>query len=313
MAEQVVATPAPRGDEPRPWWRDAFRIQRPVPPTPASRRLRALIAVTALAVVVVETLNLLSVDEPGFALAVRTGWALLRVIGFLVLMRAVRFGRMVARPFGLVLAVTTVFAVARLVEPRTGSPVPASAVLIGLVVLTVLCAAVVWGLYRSSAIGEHLSSRPMRRHVPGWVLTVRVAALAYGALLIVPFLVAVGTVFAKPALPLPATLALLGWWFVLAVVVSFTAGWGSFFVVLGKRWARRTITILSVLLLVVQPVLCFVLLGADGLLRDGVPMVVTTLVCLLALHRSRGLSTWTRNGPTGGTAPTPAAAGPQPS
>lgn len=282
-----------------------------MPPTPASRRLRALIAVTSVAVVVVETLNLLSVDEPGFALAVRTGWALLRVIGFLVLMRAVRYGRMVARPFGLVLAVTTVFAVARLVEPRAGSPVPASAVLVGFVVLTVLCAAVVWGLYRSPAIQEHLSSRPVRRHVPGWILTVRVAALAFGALLIVPFLVAVGTVFAERPLPLPVTLALLGAWFVLAVVVTFTAGWGSFFVVLGKRWARRAIGSLSVLLLVVQPLLCLALLGVDGLLRDGVPMVVTALVCLVALRRSRGLSTWTRPGPTGGTAPTPAAAGPR--
>jgi hypothetical protein len=294
-------------------WRDAFRIQRPLPPTPASRRLRALIAVTALAVVAVETLNLVSVDEPSVALAVRSGWALLRVIGFLVLMRAVRFGRMVARPFGLVLAVTTVFAVARLAEPRSGSPVPESAVLVGLVVLAVLCGAVVWGLYRSSAVQEHLSGRPVRRHVPGWILTLRVAALAYGALLVVPLLVAVGTVFARRALALPVTLALFGAWFVLAVLVMLTAGWGSFFAVLGKRWARRLVGAVSVLVLIVQPLLCYALLGVDGLLRDGLPMVVTALIGLLALHRSRGLATWTRPGPIGGTAPRPAAAGRRPS
>ena len=176
-------------------WRDAFRLDRPVPPTAASRRLRALLAVTAASVVVVEAVNLLSVDTPGFSLSVRTVWALLRVIGFLVLIRAVRFGRAAARPFGLILAVTTVFAVARLAQPREGSLVPPSAVIVGFGVLAALCAAVVWLLFKSPAVDEHLSARPVRRHVPAWVLTARVAALSYGALTVVPFLVAIGTIF----------------------------------------------------------------------------------------------------------------------
>src|SRR5690606_34191826 len=67
--------------------------RRPPAPTPAVRRLRALIAVTALAVVVVEALNLLAAPEAGFGLGVRTAWALLRVVGFLALLRAVRLGR----------------------------------------------------------------------------------------------------------------------------------------------------------------------------------------------------------------------------
>ena len=120
---------ASRWVEWRETWRDAFRMDKPVPPSPASRRLRALIAVTAATVVVVEALNLQSVDAPGFSLFVRTVWALLRVLGFLILMRAVRFGRAAARPFGLILAVTTVFAVARLAQPRQGALVPPSAVL----------------------------------------------------------------------------------------------------------------------------------------------------------------------------------------
>src|SRR4029453_15341501 len=95
-------------------WRDLFRLERPGPATPASRRLRRGFILTPFARVVVEAINLLSVDEPGFSLLVRTAWALLRVLGFLILMRAVRYGRAIARPFGLVLAVTTVFAVARL-------------------------------------------------------------------------------------------------------------------------------------------------------------------------------------------------------
>src|SRR5258706_7529224 len=101
--------------------RNPFVLQRPVPPTPASIWLRRLIAVTAGAIVLVEAVNLLVADDPGYSLVVRTVWALLRVIGFLVLMRAVRYGRAGARPFGLILAVTTVFSVARLNQTRARS------------------------------------------------------------------------------------------------------------------------------------------------------------------------------------------------
>jgi hypothetical protein len=278
-------------------WREAFRLERPVPPTPASRRLRRLIGVTAAAVVVVEALNLLSVDEPGAALVVRTSWAFLRVLGFLVLMRAVRYGRSAARPFGLILAVTTVFAVARLTTPRAGSFVPQPAVLIGLAVLTVLCSAIVWLLYRSPAVADHLAARPVRRHIPGWVLTVRIAVLAYAALLLVPFLVALATAFGDDRrLGVVVTVYLLAIWFALLFVVSLTAPFVSLFVVMGKGWARVFIGLLSVAVLLVGPVLCYLLLGVEGLLRDGVPLAVTALVGLVALRRSRGLPTWVRPG-----------------
>jgi hypothetical protein len=274
-------------------WRDLFRMERPVPPTPASRRLRRLIAVTAGAVVVVEAVNLLTVDEAGFALAVRTGWALLRVIGFLFLMRAVTYGRAAARPFGLILAVTTVFAVARLTSPRTGGLLPQPLMLVGLGVLAVLCGALVWQLFRSPAVAEHLAARPVRRHVPGWVLTVRVAGLAYTALLLVPLLVAVGSAFGEDRrLPGPTTFALLLAWSGLFLVVSFLVPFVSLFVVMGKGWARALMGMLSVAVLIAQPILCYALLGLDGLLRDGVPMIVTALLGLYALRRSRGLATW---------------------
>jgi hypothetical protein len=276
-------------------WRDLFRLERPVPPTPASTRLRRLIGLTAAAVVVVEALNLLSVDEPGFALVVRTVWAFLRVLGFLVLMRAVRYGRSASRPFGLILAVTTVFAVARLTTPREGSLVPQPTVLVGLAVLTVLCAAIVWLLYRSPAVADHIATRPVRRHVPGWVLTARIAVLAYAALLLVPFLVALGTAFGDDRrLDVAVTVDLLAIWFVLFLVVSFTAPFVSFFVVMGKGWARVLVGLLSLAVLVVGPTLCYLLLGLEGLLRDGVPLAVTALVGLVALRRSRGLATWVR-------------------
>jgi hypothetical protein len=279
-------------------WRDLFRLERPVPATPASRRLRRLIGVTAAAVVVVEALNLLSVDEPGFALVVRTLWAFLRVLGFLVLMRAVRFGRSVSRPFGLILAVTTVFAVARLTTPREGSLVPQPAVVVGLAVLAVLCSAIVWLLYRSPAVADHLAARPVRRHIPGWVLTARIAVLAYAALLLVPFLVALSTAFGdERRLEVAVTVDLLVIWFAFFLLVSLTAPFVSFFVVMGKGWARIFVGLLSIAVLLVGPALCYLLLGLEGLLRDGVPLAVTALVGLFALRRSRGLPTWVRPGP----------------
>jgi len=269
-----------------------------VPPSAAGRRLRRLIAVTALTMAVVELVSLVTLDEPGFGTAVRTGWALLRALGWLALMRAVRFGRGVARPFGLVLAVTSVFAVARLVEPRSGELLPDPAVLAGFVALVVLCGAVVWQLYRSPAVAAHLTGRPVRRHVPGWVLTARVAALAYTALLAVPFLVAAGSV-AAGSVPgavrdAPVALLLLEIWLGLLVLTGFLVPLGSFFVVVGRAWARWLIGGLGVALLVAQPLLCYALLGLDGLIRDGTPLVLTAGLCLYALRRSRGQATFYR-------------------
>jgi len=208
--------------------REIFTIERPPPATPATRRLRVLIALTAAATVVVELVNLGYAEETGSALAVRTVWAMLRALGFLALMRAVRYGRLGSRPFGLILGVTTVFSVARLVLPRGGGLLPPGPVLAGFAVLTALCVAVVWQLYRSPAIAEHLARRPPRRHFPPWALTTRIATLSYAALLLVPCLVAAGTLAGRPRLAL----------------------------------------------LVIQPALCWALLGPDGLVRDGGPMVV---------------------------------------
>ncbi len=284
---------------PDPSWsvRQALARLRPPAPTPAVTRLRILIAITAVAVVAVETINLFLADEAGFGMGVRTFWALLRVVGFLALMRAVRFGRSVARPFGLILAVTTVFAVARLAAPRTGGLAPRTEVLIGLAVLTALCTVVVTLLYRSPAIAEHLSHRPVRRHVPPWVLTARVAALAYGALVLVPLLVAVGLLFSEDRTqPVPRMVALLTIWGALFVLLAVALPMASYFVLKGRAWARWLVGILSVLVLFLQPLLCYAVLGLDGLVRDGVPLAFTALVALIALYRSRGQPTWIRAG-----------------
>jgi hypothetical protein len=283
--------PVQREEPARPSLRELFTIERPPPATPATRRLRALIALTAAATVVVEILNLGTVAEPGFGLAVRTVWALLRGLGFLFLMRAVRYGRLGSRPFGLILAVTTVFAVSRLLIPRAGRLLPPLPVLVGFAVIFVLCGGVVWLLYRSRAIDRHLTRRPPRRHIPPWALSTRVAALSYAALLSVPCLVAAGTLAGGHRLVFPVALALVAAWLVLAVAVGWLVPWVSLFAVYGRRWARWVLGLVTALVLVVQPVLCWLLLGPDGVLRDGAPLVVTATLALVGLWRTRGRPT----------------------
>jgi hypothetical protein len=266
--------------------REALGFERPPPPTPATRRLRLLILCTAAATIVVDLVNLRYAPEAGFGLAVRTIWALLRALGFLLLMRAVRFGRFSARPFGLILAATTVFSVARLVQPRDGDLLPPWPVLAGLLVLTVLCGLVIWMLFRSPAIQEHLNRKPPKRYVPPWLLTARVAALSYGALLMVPCLVAVGTLFDEPRLERAIAVPIVFAWLGLTLLLSFVTSVISFGVLFDKGWARAGLAVLSVLVLLVQPVLCWLLLGLDGLIRDGGPLVLAVGLCLYALRRS---------------------------
>jgi hypothetical protein len=260
------------------------------------RALTWLLAATAAATVVVEVLNWAYAPEAGYGLAVRTCWALLRSIGFLLLIWHVRAGRSGARPFGLILAVTTVFAVGRLVVPRGGAPaVPG---VIGFAVLVALCVAVVVLLYRP-AVEEHLSRprtklvvgrggitrRPVRPRgaVSGWLLTARVSAFAYGPLMIVPSLVAVGTVFDGRIEAVPAVVLWLAAGFVTTYAVLFT----TFFLLRGAGWARVSLVVITVVVLAVQLPLAWWLLGVDGLVRDGGPLVVAAALALYALGAHR--------------------------
>ena len=265
---------------------ESLKPQRPPAPTRASRWLRALIFVTAVATVVVDLGNLHYADSGGWSLAVRTVWALARAVGFLFLARAVRYGRMSAKPFGLILAATTVFAVFRLAEPKSGHLLPPGPVIAGVLALILLCGAIVALLYRSDAVHEHLSARQARRHLDPWALTARVAALAYTALLVVPFLVAIGAVLHDRAGPLGP--ALITVWAGLCVVTAAVVPVSSLLVLYANRLARFFLGLFSVFLMIAQPVLCVLLLGRDGLVRDGAPMVLATLVALHALWRSRG-------------------------
>ncbi|MCI4064264.1 hypothetical protein MRQ36_17345 [Micromonospora sp. R77] len=263
----------------------------------AVRALTTLLAVTAAATVVVELLNYWYAPEQEFGLAVRTGWAMLRSLGFLVLIGHVNRGRTVAKPFGLILAVTTVFAVGRLVVPREG--VPALPGLLGFGLLTALCVAVVALLYRSDGVGGHLVRHrkglvveggtiswrevaPKRAPVTGWLLTSRVAAFTYSPLMLVPALVAGGSVLDGQLSAVPAVL----FWFVAGIAVSYLVLFCTAFLMRGRPWARRLLVMITLGVLAVDLPLCWWLLGLDGLIRDGAPLLSAALLALYALHRA---------------------------
>jgi hypothetical protein len=203
----------------------------------------------------------------------------------------------------LILAITTVFAVGRLVVPRNG--LPALPGVVGFAVLVALCAAVVLLLYRSREIDAHLSRPLMRivirreglrrepsqlRPVSGWLLTARVASFAYAPLMLVPAFVAIGAILDGRLEAVPA----VALWLLAAFVISYVVFFISLFVLRGHAWARKLLVVLTVLTLLVDLPLCWWLLGVDGLVRDGVPLLVAACVVLYALSQS------TRSGATAG-------------
>ncbi|MFC0004609.1 hypothetical protein [Micromonospora siamensis] len=263
----------------------------------AVRALTFLLATTAAATVVVELLNWWYAPEQEFGLAVRTGWAMLRSLAFLVLIGHVNSGRVAAKPFGLILAVTTVFAVGRLVVPRQG--VPPLPGLLGFALLAGLCVAVVALLYRSSAVDRHLvrhrkglvveggtiswrEMTPKRAPVAGWLLTARVAAFTYSPLMLVPALVAGGSILDGRLSAVPAVL----FWFAAGIAVSYAVLLCTAFLLRDRGWARRGLVWITLAVLAVDLPLCWWLLGADGLIRDGAPLLSAALLTLYSLHRA---------------------------
>src|SRR4051794_34316314 len=167
------------------------------------RALTALLVATAAATAVVEVLNFWYAPDHGVGFAVRTAWAFARTLGWLVLISQVRRGRATAKPLGLILAMTTLFAVGRLIVPSAGRP--ALPGLIGFGVLTLLCLTVVGTLYRHPTVDAHLIHQPRRpvltreglsfREAPPsdpWALTARLASFSYSPLMLVPAVIAAG-------------------------------------------------------------------------------------------------------------------------
>ncbi|MEV1285797.1 hypothetical protein [Micromonospora sp. NPDC049679] len=264
---------------------------------PAVRALTGLLVATAVATAAADLLNWGYAREQGFGLAVRSGWALLRCLGFLILIWHVRRGRAGARPFGLILSVTTVFAVARLIVPRTGAPTWPGVV--GFALVAALCTTVVWLLYRSPQVQAFLVRNPARlvvdrrgiswrqvapRRPPlaAWLLTSRVAAFTYSPLMLVPCLVAVGTIIDGRLAAVPAVVL----WFAAGIAASYAVLLATFFALRGRRWARGLLVVVTLLVLLIDLPLCWLLLGVDGLVRDGGPLVAAACVALYALWRA---------------------------
>lgn len=253
------------------------------------RLLTVLLIATAAATVVVEVLAFRYAPEHGAGFAVRTGWALVRTLGWLVLISQVRRARATAKPLSLILSMTTLFAVGRLIVPSSGRPpLPGLA---GFGVLTLLCLTVVVLLHRHPAVDAHLTRQPrrpvltreglaFRETPPGdpWVLTARLASFSYSPLMLVPALIAAGTLRHR----LEWTLAVV-FWILAGVGVSYVALLCAYFLRRGSDRARSALTWTTVLVLAFDLPLCRLLLGVDGLVRDGAPLAVAAVLTLYAL------------------------------
>ncbi|AEV85412.1 hypothetical protein ACWT_4392 [Actinoplanes sp. SE50] len=250
------------------------------------RVLTGLLIATAVATVAVETVNFSSAPEHGVGFAVRTGWALVRTLGWLILISQVRKGRATARPLSVILAMTTLFAVGRLIVSPSG--------LVGFGVLAMLWLTVVALLHRHRGIGAHLTHLPrrpvltreglsLREAPPGdpWVLTARLAAFSYSPLMLVPALVAAGTLGHRPEWAFPVIL-----WILAGIAVSYVALLSAFLLARGSGRARRTLVSVTIAVLLFDLPLCRLLLGTDGLIRDGAPLVAAAALTLYALRRA---------------------------
>jgi hypothetical protein len=256
-----------------------------------------LLALTALTTAAVEALNWWLAEEAGYAMFVRTAWALLRTLGFLVLIWQVRRGLASAPPLAGILSVTTLFALARLVVPRQGPPNLWG--LLGFAAVAALCTAVLVLMYQSpTGIGYLKQPRKgivftrkgigwapiqsKRPPTPGWLLTTRVAALSYSPLMLVACVVAFGVVFDGDLSAGPV----IGMWFAAALVISYAVLVVTSFLMRQKPWARTGLVWLTGLVLLIHLPLCWLLLGVDGLVRDGGPLLAASALAMFGLWRS---------------------------
>ncbi len=254
----------------------------------ALRVLPFLLAVTAAANAAVDLFALAlhvsgELPDESVGVAVRTVWALLRSAGFLLLIWHLRAGRAVAWPLAIVLTVTTIFGAGRLAPLHSTWGAAQVALVTGFLAVAGLCV-VILVLFRTPSVRAHLTRRPSKWNTPSWVVTARVLALSYTALLLIPALVAVGTLFEdQPAHAAPLVVA----WVAFAIALSWVVPIATAFLRRRHRWARALTVTLTVVVLAVQPLLCLLLLGVDGLVRDGVPLVIAAALVLYGLLGDR--------------------------
>jgi hypothetical protein len=63
-------------------------------------------------------------------------------------------------------------------------------------------------------------------------------------------------------------------WLVFAVATSYVVLVITFFLLRGHGWPRTAVLVLTGLVVLVDLPLCWLLLGLDGLVRDGAPLLV---------------------------------------
>jgi hypothetical protein len=245
-------------------------------------------------------------------LVVRTIWALVRAFGLLLAARAVSRGSAAARGVVIVLAVSTVFNTVRLVggryDPAVG-PLPHALVDGLLIAACLLSAALVVLVVWLAPVREHLSRPPTRRRnlliriltpspdEPTWVLTARPLAASLVACVAVPLLVgAAGLVSGDlasryPAIRVLAATGALGMQLAVLVVLLLVLPYAMVGVgkVPGARWV---VAALALLVVVSQPVICPIVLGSDGLVRDALPAVVAALAVIYGLVVNRTARRW---------------------
>jgi hypothetical protein len=245
-------------------------------------------------------------------LVVRAIWALVRAIGLILAARHVNRGSAAARGVVIVLAVSTVFNTIRLVggryDPAVG-PLPHVLVDGLLIAACALCVALILLVVWLAPVREHLSKPPSRKRnllirlltpspdEPTWVLTARPLAASLIACVAVPLLVGAAGLFSgdlAARYPTVRVLAATGALFAeLVVLLILLLVLPYAMLGVGKvRGARWVVALLALLVVVSQPLICPVVLGSDGLIRDALPAVVAALVVIYGLILNKAARRW---------------------
>ena len=75
-------------------------------------------------------------------------------------------------------------------------------------------------------------------------------------------------------------------WFAAALVISYAVLVVTGFLMRQKPWARTGLVWLTGLVLLIHLPLCWLLLGVDGLVRDGGPLLAASSLAMFGLWRS---------------------------
>ncbi len=123
---------------------------------------------------------------------------------------------------------------------------------------------------------------PRRPEASAWLLTARVAAFTYSPLMLVPALVATAAILDGQLLAVPAVLL----WLAAGIATSYLVLFCTAFLLRGRHWAGTLLVVVTVAVLAVDLPLCWWLLGVDGLIRDGAPLVVAAALTVYGIHRA---------------------------